>query len=72
MESWNTNPAYDVLMISEVGFAGFAAVDLVAVEVGVVCQPHGSRHDTSRALGWMREGRRRSAVVVERRTTPQV
>jgi hypothetical protein len=30
-------PADDVVMVGEVGFAALAAVDAVAVEVGVVC-----------------------------------
>lgn len=32
-----TYPAYDVLMISQMSFAVLAAIDLVAVQVDVVC-----------------------------------
>ena len=33
--------ADDVVVVGEVGFAAFAAVDAVAVEVGVVGEAHG-------------------------------
>lgn len=35
-----TYAAYDVFMIRQMRLACFAAVDLVAIEVRVVCQPH--------------------------------
>ena len=36
-----TYPADDVIVVSEMGFAALAAVDAVAVEVGVVAEAHG-------------------------------
>jgi len=33
-------PTDDIIMIGEVGFAILAAIDLVGVQVDVVCQPH--------------------------------
>lgn len=48
-----TYSAYDVLVVSEVCLAALAAVDLVAVEVGVVCEAHDvSFYRRSNRLSW--------------------
>lgn len=48
-----TYPAYDVLVVSEVCLAALAAVYLVAVEVGVVCEAHDvSFYRRSNRLSW--------------------
>lgn len=36
---------YDVLVIGQVGLARLAAVDLVAVEVRVICESHDGRRE---------------------------
>lgn len=46
-----TYPANDVLMVGEVSLAGLAAVDLAAVEVGVVGQTHGGESVEAWSLG---------------------
>ena len=39
----NTYPTYDLVMVSEVGFAVLAAVDFLGIEVDVVGEAHSCR-----------------------------
>ena len=45
-----THPTDDVVMVREVSLASLASVDLVAVEIGVVREPHGCDNDGRRLL----------------------
>ncbi len=43
-----THPADDVVMVRQVSLASLAPVDLVAIEIGVVREPHGCDNDERR------------------------
>jgi hypothetical protein len=40
-------PAYDIVVVGQMSFAVFAAVDFVAVEIDVICETHDGLLDAS-------------------------